>query len=149
MRGDVVLVPFPFTDLSTTKLRPAIVLWSDPAQEDVVLAFVSSRRVGHGDVGEVVLLPTHPEFGLSGLLVTSTIRTTKLVTLARAMVHRWLGRLGPLVTADLDRALATALGINTIPYREEGRRDERSRLVALHGAGGGAAVLTDLRLPAS
>ena len=85
----------------------------------------------------------------SGLLVTSTIRTTKLVTLTRTMVHRWLGRLGPLVTADLDRALAMALGINTIPYREEGRRDERSRLVALYGAGGAAAVLTELGLPAS
>jgi len=52
--------------------------------------------------------------------------------------------LGPLLTGELDRALVTALGINTVPYREEGRRDERSRLAALHAAGGTAALLADL-----
>ena len=143
-RGDVVLVPFPFTDLSAAKRRPAVVVWADPVQQDVVLAFVSSQRVGHGGVGEVAVLPTHPEFPLTGLVVPSTIRTTKIVTLARPMVRRWLGRLGVLLLADLDRALLSSLGINPVPLREDGRREERARLVALHAAGGPAAVLADL-----
>lgn len=143
-RGDLVLVPFPFTDLSATRLRPAVVVWSDPAGRDVVLAFVSSRRIGHGGIGELVVLPTHPEFAFTGLVTSSTIRATKLVTLERRMVRRWLGRLGPLLTADLDRALVTVLGINIVAFREEGHRDERTRLLALHGSGGTAAVLADL-----
>jgi mRNA interferase MazF len=141
-RGDVVLVPFPFTEPSATKLRPAVVVWA--GDHDVVLVFVSSQRVGHGGIGEVAVLPAHPEFGLTGLVAPSTIRTTKIVTLARPMVRRWLGRLGSLLTADLDRALAAALGINPLPLREEGRLQERARLAALHAAGGGRAVLADL-----
>jgi len=146
-RGDVVLVPFPFSDLSTTKRRPAVVLWAHPAREDFLLAFISSQRLRADEVGDVRLLPTHPEFSLTGLAAPSKIRTTKLVTLSGTLLTRWLGRLGPLLTAELDRALVTALGINTVPYREEGRRDERARLAALHSAGGTAALLADLAGP--
>lgn len=146
-RGDIVLVPFPFTDLSATKRRPAVVVWADPAQVDFTLAFVSSQDVTSAGVGDTVLLPTHPEFALTGLSAPSKIRAMKLVTLDRALITRWLGRLGPLLTTDLDRALVAALGINIVPYREEGRQEERRRLVALHGAGGTASILADLGLP--
>ena len=145
-RGDVVLVPFPFTDLSTTRRRPAVVLCADPSQIDFTLAFVSSQQIDRMGIGEIALLPTHPEFGLTGLSVASKIRATKLVTLSRDLLRRWLGRLGPLLTADLDRALVGALGINTAPFAEQGRRDERIRLGALHRAGGAPALLADLGL---
>ena len=146
-RGDMVLVPFPFTDLSTTKRRPAVVLWADPRQADFALAFISSQHVSNIGIGEVALLPTHPEFPLTGLSAPSKISATKLVTLARVLLRRWLERLGPLLLADLDRALMTALSIHTLPYREESIRDERTRLVALYRAGGIAALLADLQLP--
>lgn len=147
-RGDIVLVPFPFTDLSATKRRPAVVLWADPSRADFLLAFISSQRIRGGEIGAVPLLPTHPEFSFTGLVAPSMVRTTKLVTLSGALLRRWLGRLGPLLTADLDRALIAVLGINTVAFREEGRRDERSRLGALQGAGGSAALVADLGLSA-
>ena len=143
-RGDVVLVPFPFTDLTAAKRRPAVVVWSDPAQVDFLLAFISSQPVGRPAIGELTLLPTHPEFAMTGLAAPSRVRVTKLVTLSGALLKRWLGRLGPLLIADLDRALVTALGINMVPHREEGRREERARLKALHAAGGVDALVADL-----
>jgi mRNA interferase MazF len=146
-RGDIVLVRFPFTDLSATKRRPAVVVWADPAQTDFTLVFISSQNVATLTFGEVALLPTHPEFVLSGLSAPSKIRATKLVTLNRSLITRWLGRLGPLWASDLDRALVAALSINTVPYREEGRQEERRRLTALHTAGGSTSVLADLGLP--
>ena len=44
MKGKVVLVPFPFDDLSTTKVRPAVCL-TDPVGPHchVIIAFISSR----------------------------------------------------------------------------------------------------------
>jgi mRNA interferase MazF len=44
-KGDVVLVPFPFTDLSQTKLRPAIVLYVQPEGKDITLCFISSQNL--------------------------------------------------------------------------------------------------------
>ena len=41
-RGDFVLVPFPFTDLSHQKVRPAVIVSADPQALDVILAFVTS-----------------------------------------------------------------------------------------------------------
>lgn len=143
-RGDIVLVAFPFPDLSATKRRPAVVVWADPAQTDFTLAFISSQNVATLAVGDTGLLSTHPEFVLSGLTTPSKIRATKLVTLNRSLITRWLGRLGLLWTADLDRALVAALSINTVPYREEGRLEERRRLMALHASGGAASLLGDL-----
>lgn len=143
-RGDVVLVAFPFTDLSQTKRRPAVVLWAAPTQTDFTFAFITSQQIGRIVIGETTVLPSHPEFSLTGLSVPSKIRVTKLVTLSRTLVTRWLGCLGPLLTADVERALIAAFGINTVPYREEGRRDERARLVALYRAGGATALLAEL-----
>lgn len=149
VRGDVVLALFPFTDLSISKRRPAVIVGVDPVHNDYTLCFISSQDITLLGVGDFTVLPTHPEFAQTGLSVPSKIRAGKLVTLSRALMTRWLGRLGPGLTADLDHALVIALGINPIPYREEGRHAERGRLISLHAAGGVSAVLEDLGLPHS
>ena len=41
MKGKKVLVPFPFTDLTAARLRPAMVIYE--GEKDVVTAFISSR----------------------------------------------------------------------------------------------------------
>lgn len=42
IRGDVVLAAFPFTDLSSTKRRPAVIVGVDTALGDFTLAFITS-----------------------------------------------------------------------------------------------------------
>lgn len=46
-KGDVVLVPFPFTDLSSKKRRPALVLLA--SEYDVVLAFITTKLFYEGE----------------------------------------------------------------------------------------------------
>ncbi|HLF11766.1 MAG TPA: type II toxin-antitoxin system PemK/MazF family toxin [Gammaproteobacteria bacterium] len=56
--GDVVLVPFPFTDQSTTKQRPGVIVSSagyHDARRDLILMAVASQVRGAGAFGELVV----------------------------------------------------------------------------------------------
>ncbi|WXG39447.1 MAG: hypothetical protein WED07_01210 [Candidatus Freyarchaeum deiterrae] len=53
MKGKIVLVPFPFTDLTTAKLRPALVIHE--GTKDVVVAFISSRVPDTPLSGDIVV----------------------------------------------------------------------------------------------
>ncbi|MBF2085400.1 type II toxin-antitoxin system PemK/MazF family toxin [Thermoleptolyngbya sp. C42_A2020_037] len=93
-KGDIVLVPFPFTDLSQTKLRPAVVLWADPQGQDITVCFISSQNLERTTPDELLLETSDPEFAQTGLKVTSKIRVTRIVTLERRLLQRRLGQLG-------------------------------------------------------
>ena len=93
-KGDIVLVPFPFTDLSQTKLRPAIVLWADSIGNDVTLCFVSSQGLDTLATGEFLLDATDSEFTSTGLKTSSKVRVTRIMTVERKLIVRRLGKLG-------------------------------------------------------
>ena len=75
MRGKVVLVPFPFDDLSTTKVRPAVCL-TDPSgtHRHVIMAFVSSRTPADLLETDLILNSGQADFAMTGLRVTSALR---------------------------------------------------------------------------
>jgi len=88
-KGDIVLIPFPFTDLTGSKTRPAIVLASN--LEDVTVNFITTKTKWK-DEFDVELFPTKR----NGLKQLSIIRVNKIATLETSLV---LGRLGVL---DID-----------------------------------------------
>jgi mRNA interferase MazF len=56
--GDVVLVPFPFTDQSATKQRPGVIVSSlgyHHARRDLILMPITSQVRGSGEFGEVIV----------------------------------------------------------------------------------------------
>jgi len=62
-RGTVVLTPFPFTDLTGAKVRPAVVISrTDRPGDDVILAFVSSVVPPPPLPTDLVVHPSHPDF---------------------------------------------------------------------------------------
>ena len=103
-RGDVVLVPFPFTDLSSAKQRPALVVSADALnslRDDLLVAAITSQIPAQLGADEFAI-PGH-ELAACGLPKPSIVRLTKLVALHRRLVIR---RIGALPTATLTQVLA-------------------------------------------
>jgi mRNA interferase MazF len=113
VKGSVVLVNFPFTDLSQTKLRPAIILWIDIAgTDDVVVCAITSQKTDRLNDGEFLIDSTDSEFAQTGLRVSSKVRTTRLVTLSRQLVVRKLGELGTQHIQELNAKMAQAFQLD-------------------------------------
>lgn len=112
-RGDIILVPFPFTDLSTEKLRPAVIASMDPQKTDVIIAFISSV-VSPAELSETdyVLRQDNPDFTQTGLKKASTFRMRKLITIERSKIIRRLGRVSPAIQKELDIRLRQAVGLH-------------------------------------
>jgi mRNA interferase MazF len=111
-RGDVVLVPFPFTDLSAEKLRPAVITSVDPQKTDIIIAFISSV-VSPGELSETdyLLRPDNPDFPRTGLKRASTFRMKKLLTIERSKIIRRLGTVSLAIQKELDVRLRQAVGL--------------------------------------
>ena len=84
--GTVVLVHFPFSDLSQTKLRPALVL-ADAGRGGLVLCQITSRP--YGDPAAIPLQLT--DFETGGLRVLSYARPAKLFTASSALISSHVG----------------------------------------------------------
>jgi len=112
-RGDIVLVPFPFTDLSTEKLRPAVIVYVNPQKTDVIIAFISSV-VSHGELSETdyVLSQDNTDFAQTGLKKASTFRMSKLLTIERNKIIRRLGKVSHTIQKELDIRLRRAIGLH-------------------------------------
>ncbi len=73
-RGDVILVPFPFSDQSSSKKRPAIIISSDGynrISQDIVIMAVTGQIRGHIGVGEFLIEDWQP----TGLLRPSAVKS--------------------------------------------------------------------------
>ena len=86
IKGDIILITFPFTDLSSAKLRPAIVLVK--SKLDVTVAFISTNIGLHEDT-DIVLFPNDE----NGLKKDSLIRTSKITTLDNSLSKGILGHI--------------------------------------------------------
>jgi len=98
MKGTIVLVHFPFTDLSSTKLRPALVIHS--GADDVIVAFISSRVPSRKTDYCVLIAEDDPAFAQTGLKMASVIRFDKIATLSRDLVEGGIGRISPRIADE-------------------------------------------------
>ena len=113
MIGKVVLVPFPFDDLTAQKVRPAICL-TNPigSHHHVVLAFITSRIPNDLLETDVVLDSKSTDFDITGLRVSSTLRLHRLMTVTTVLIKRELGELSPEMRVEVVGKLRKLFGLN-------------------------------------
>jgi mRNA interferase MazF len=105
VKGDIVLITFPFTDLSGSKLRPTVVLAE--TELDVTVCFITTQLQWQ-ELTDVQLLPTSS----NGLRKQSLIRTSKIATLDKALAKGLLGRLTHQEVEDLNSKLKSLLQLS-------------------------------------
>lgn len=103
--GDIVLVPFPYVELATAKVRPAVVVTlTNDKYEDVVVSAVSSVVPNKPGKTEIVLTANR----INKLRTQSVIKVDRIVTLKRSTVITLLGKLSP---TELQRFKAIFRGL--------------------------------------
>jgi mRNA interferase MazF len=102
--GSVVLVPFPFSDLSRTKLRPAVVL-ADAGRGDWILCQITSKP--YADANAVLLRDS--EFSVGSLRIDSYARPGKLFTAHQSLLATEAGELKPAALGQVIHAVVRLL----------------------------------------
>jgi mRNA interferase MazF len=133
--GDVVLVPFPFTDQTATKKRPAVVVSSDVYHRQridvVVMAVTSQPPRSAGGVGEVLI----SGWEKAGLPKPSVIKPV-LATVERDLILRKLGELQEDDRRDLREGTRIPVELILRKLSEGAREEDLARRVSAAHAGG-------------
>lgn len=106
MKNKIVLVPFPFDDLSSQKVRPALCL-TDEIQPygHIILAFITSQVAATPAKTDLVIETSDADFASTGLKVSSTIRLHRLMTVTKSIIRRQLGELSASHQAEVNDLL--------------------------------------------
>lgn len=106
--GAVVLIPFPFSDLTQAKMRPAIAL-ADAGRNDWILCQVTSKSYSDPDAIQI----DASSFATGSLRVTSYARPGKLFTANQSMMVSQIGMLKPPMVDQIIEAIVRMLRAGT------------------------------------
>src|SRR4051794_1357892 len=111
-RGDVVIVDYPFSDRTGSKVRPALVVQADALNgriADTIIALISSTH--RASPTQLLIDVSTPEGHLSGLRHNSSVQCQNLITIDQQLILRVIGSLPPPTMALIDDCLKAALGL--------------------------------------
>ncbi|MDR9399433.1 MAG: type II toxin-antitoxin system PemK/MazF family toxin [Salibacter sp.] len=106
-KGDIVLVPFPFTNLSGSKKRPALILAC--SKLDVTVCFISTRLYWRENI-DLVLSPVSE----NGLKKESLVRTRKIASIDLNLI---IGKLGSINTDQLKELDSNLIELFDIKFK--------------------------------
>jgi mRNA interferase MazF len=107
-QGDIVLVPVPFTDLSSNRRRPVIVISNDAyhnsGEDMVVVAMTSNPRVT-----PYSFVISNSDLVQGTLNRPGTVRADKIYTLSRKIIVKNFGRVSNAVLDEIRKILAVII----------------------------------------
>ena len=106
--GDIVLVPFPFTDLSAAKRRPVLVLSGrefNAHSPDFIVCGITSNLA---NAAHSVLIDRQ-DLAKGRIPAPSRIKVAKIATLLQSLAVRTLGRVKPEVLAQVHKEFRSIL----------------------------------------
>jgi mRNA interferase MazF len=113
-RGDVVLVDFPYSDRTGSKVRPCLVVQDDRSNQrldDTIVVTISSRTQHANEPTQLPIDLATPAGRQSGLLFSSTVQCGNILTVDCDFVLRKIGTLPPDAMQQASDCLKEALGI--------------------------------------
>jgi mRNA interferase MazF len=114
-RGQIVLATLPFTDLSGSKVRPALVVQCDRNNQrldDVILAMITrSTQRATMEPTQLLLDIRTPDGAATGLLHTSVVKCEHLITLHSSLLTRVIGTMPASLVQQVDLCLKQSLGL--------------------------------------
>ena len=112
-RGDVVLVDYPFSDRTGSKVRPALVVQADALNHritDTILAAIS-RSTHRASATQLFVDISTPEGGRTGLRQDSMIQCENLLTYDQGLILTKIGEVSAPLSQQVDACLKAALGL--------------------------------------
>jgi len=104
-KGDIVLIPFPFTDLTGNKLRPAVILAVNKL--DLIVCFITSQ-LQYQETTDILIQPK----ASNGIKKSSLIRTNKIATLDKKLALGKIGAVDAIETNELNTKLRQLLQLS-------------------------------------
>lgn len=105
VKGEVVVIPFPFSDLSGSKRRPALVL-ADLPGDDIILCQITSQS----SPKDVFAIPLSGEDFISGSLpVASNIRPNRIFTADKNLIVKSVGQVSIALQQRVFQAIIALL----------------------------------------
>lgn len=110
-RGDIALVLFPNSNLTSAKTRPALIVQADDLQtglSQIIVAMVTSQMFRAEHPSRVTILLDSPVGQQSELLTDSVVMTDNLATITLSAIYRAIGFL-PM--SEVDEALKHTISL--------------------------------------
>jgi mRNA interferase MazF len=108
-RGDLTLVPFPFTDLSSAKRRPVLVLADPDGYGDFLGVAVTSRPQHSNAIGI-----RDQDMVRGGLPAPSWVRTDRVITLNIVLVSKVFGSVSNVFVDRVVQGVCARIGMSAV-----------------------------------
>ena len=110
-QGDILLIPLPFTDLSSHKKRPVLVL-SKQSYNDVVDDLIVAAITSNLDTKPYAVLFTNSDMLDGTLKIDSYVRADKIYTLSQSLIVKRFGKVKPKIIEKVKEKLLNLMDEN-------------------------------------